>query len=187
MTDTNESNPAAGSEASTESTAPAEESKPEAGASEDLEGRIIEALRTCYDPEIPVNINELGLIYDIDINPEGAVDIKMTLTSPALPGGGHSSSRGREQGSQSRRRHLGQGRSRLGATLEPRQDDRGGAASARDVLESVGGNEPFQFLEPVEDDMDLRRSGGLIGSNHYESAIRRDIVIRAGISCRIHT
>jgi FeS assembly SUF system protein len=85
MTDTNESNPAAGSEASTESTAPAEESKPEAGASEDLEGRIIEALRTCYDPEIPVNIHELGLIYDIDINPEGAVDIKMTLTSPACP------------------------------------------------------------------------------------------------------
>ncbi len=85
MTDTNESNPAAGSEASAESTAPAEESKPEAGASEDLEGRIIEALRTCYDPEIPVNIHELGLIYDIDINPEGAVDIKMTLTSPACP------------------------------------------------------------------------------------------------------
>ena len=85
MTDTNESNPAAGSEASTESTAPAEESKPEAGASQDLEGRIIEALRTCYDPEIPVNIHELGLIYDIDINPEGAVDIKMTLTSPACP------------------------------------------------------------------------------------------------------
>ncbi len=68
----------------TEETKP-EETKPEEGASKDLEGRIIEALRTCYDPEIPVNIHELGLIYDIDINPEGAVDIKMTLTSPACP------------------------------------------------------------------------------------------------------
>ena len=62
-----------------------EETKPEEGASTDLEGRIVAALRTCYDPEIPVNIHELGLIYDIDIDPSSAVHIKMTLTSPACP------------------------------------------------------------------------------------------------------
>ena len=52
----------------------------------DLRGRVIEALQTCYDPEIPVNIYELGLVYDIDANePDGEVKIRMTLTSPACP------------------------------------------------------------------------------------------------------
>jgi FeS assembly SUF system protein len=47
--------------------------------------RIIAALCTCFDPEIPVNIYELGLIYDIEIAPGGEVLIRMTLTSPACP------------------------------------------------------------------------------------------------------
>jgi FeS assembly SUF system protein len=51
----------------------------------DLHERIVAALCTCFDPEIPVNIYELGLIYDIVIAPEGAVTIRMTLTSPACP------------------------------------------------------------------------------------------------------
>ena len=51
----------------------------------ELEGSIIEALRTCFDPEIPVNIYEMGLIYRIDIEPSGDVKIKMTLTSPGCP------------------------------------------------------------------------------------------------------
>ena len=50
-----------------------------------LESQVIETLRACYDPEIPVNIYELGLIYKIDVKPEGAVEIVMTLTSPACP------------------------------------------------------------------------------------------------------
>lgn len=50
-----------------------------------LEQEIIKVLHTCFDPEIPVNIYELGLIYDIDIQPSGAVGIRMTLTSPACP------------------------------------------------------------------------------------------------------
>ncbi len=50
-----------------------------------LEAKVIDALQTCYDPEIPVNIYELGLIYQIEIDPEDAVNIKMTLTSPACP------------------------------------------------------------------------------------------------------
>ena len=51
----------------------------------DVENDIVEALRTVYDPEIPVNIYELGLIYDVDLQEGGAVHIKMTLTSPACP------------------------------------------------------------------------------------------------------
>jgi FeS assembly SUF system protein len=50
-----------------------------------LEEKIIAMLKTCYDPEIPVNIFELGLIYEIQIDNEGNVVVKMTLTSPACP------------------------------------------------------------------------------------------------------
>ncbi len=42
-------------------------------------------LRTVYDPEIPVNVYDLGLIYDVDIDPENNVTIQMTFTSPACP------------------------------------------------------------------------------------------------------
>jgi FeS assembly SUF system protein len=52
---------------------------------DDLKQRIIAALCTCFDPEIPVNIYELGLIYDITIDPVGAVLVRMTLTTPACP------------------------------------------------------------------------------------------------------
>ena len=50
-----------------------------------LEEAIIHGLGTVYDPEIPVSIYELGLIYDIDTNDDGDVVIAMTLTSPACP------------------------------------------------------------------------------------------------------
>ena len=59
---------------------------PDLGApAPDVREEIIEVLHTCYDPEIPVDIYELGLIYGIDVTPEGAATIKMTLTSPACP------------------------------------------------------------------------------------------------------
>lgn len=50
-----------------------------------LEQQVVAALRTCYDPEIPVDIYELGLVYGIDVQPEGRVTVRMTLTSPACP------------------------------------------------------------------------------------------------------
>jgi FeS assembly SUF system protein len=50
-----------------------------------LEGEIVETIKTVYDPEIPVNIYELGLIYGVDVTPEGVAHIQMTLTSPACP------------------------------------------------------------------------------------------------------
>ena len=49
---------------------------------------IIEAFKTVYDPEIPVDIYELGLIYKVDLQPGGHVDIEMTLTAPACPAAG---------------------------------------------------------------------------------------------------
>lgn len=51
---------------------------------EDLKSRVIAALRTVYDPEIPVNIYDLGLIYNLDIQ-EGMVAVTMTLTAPNCP------------------------------------------------------------------------------------------------------
>ena len=50
-----------------------------------IEAQVVEALKTCYDPEIPVDIYELGLIYEVKVSDTGAVDIKMTLTSPHCP------------------------------------------------------------------------------------------------------
>ena len=50
-----------------------------------LEDRIVEKLRTCYDPEIPVNIYDLGLIYDVKVETTGHAHVKMTLTSPGCP------------------------------------------------------------------------------------------------------
>lgn len=50
-----------------------------------IEANVIEALHTIFDPEIPVNIWEIGLIYKIDVDPSGAVGIRMTLTSPNCP------------------------------------------------------------------------------------------------------
>jgi FeS assembly SUF system protein len=47
--------------------------------------QVVEALRTVYDPEIPVNIFELGLVYKVDIDDDQQVHIEMTLTSPACP------------------------------------------------------------------------------------------------------
>jgi FeS assembly SUF system protein len=50
-----------------------------------IEAEVIEALRTIFDPEIPVNVYELGLIYLVEVNSDGAVMIRMTLTSPHCP------------------------------------------------------------------------------------------------------
>jgi FeS assembly SUF system protein len=49
------------------------------------EANVIAALRTIYDPEIPVNIYDLGLVYGLDIDANGKVDIRMTLTAPGCP------------------------------------------------------------------------------------------------------
>jgi len=93
-----ENNNANGQQQAATSPADAPESEPKASAaqeaaasggaeSETLKEKVVEAVKTCYDPEIPVNIYELGLIYDISVAlaPSAAVSVKMTLTSPACP------------------------------------------------------------------------------------------------------
>jgi len=50
-----------------------------------LEERVVAALRTVYDPEIPVNLVDLGLIYDLVVTPDGRIYVEMTLTTPACP------------------------------------------------------------------------------------------------------
>ncbi len=51
----------------------------------EIEEKVVEALRTIYDPEIPVNIYELGLVYKVSVSPTGDVLVRMTLTSPMCP------------------------------------------------------------------------------------------------------
>lgn len=83
-------------ETTVQTAAPAETSTPSAVAvqalpeltpieTELIREQVIEALKTVYDPEIPVNIYELGLIYEVDVDNTGFVDITMTLTSPGCP------------------------------------------------------------------------------------------------------
>ena len=70
---------------------PASSAAPESHVANELDGspslddRIIAALREVYDPEIPVNIYDLGLIYRIDCDSMGVVEIDMTLTAPGCP------------------------------------------------------------------------------------------------------
>lgn len=54
-------------------------------SSEALKSDVIAAIRECYDPEIPVNIYDLGLIYDVHVSETSKVDLVMTLTSPHCP------------------------------------------------------------------------------------------------------
>jgi FeS assembly SUF system protein len=50
-----------------------------------LQGQVVEALKTVRDPEIPVNLVDLGLIYELQVNKNGTVYVEMTLTTPACP------------------------------------------------------------------------------------------------------
>ena len=59
--------------------------EPTGGPGSDLQAAVVEVLKSIYDPEIPVDIYELGLIYDVDISEDGDATITMTLTTPHCP------------------------------------------------------------------------------------------------------
>ena len=63
----------------------AKEEEPKGGAGSDLQAEIVEVLKSIYDPEIPVDIYELGLIYDVAISEDGDAVVTMTLTTPHCP------------------------------------------------------------------------------------------------------
>ena len=58
---------------------------PDPGRTAELKPRIMDAIRTVYDPEIPVNIVELGLVYDVFVDAAGVAGVRMTLTAPGCP------------------------------------------------------------------------------------------------------
>ena len=87
-----------------------------------LETQIVEQLRTCFDPEIPVNIYDLGLIYAITVTPAGAVHVTMTLTSPGCPAAGYPAWRGQSQGGRESWGDGCAGQCGLGPALGPQQD-----------------------------------------------------------------
>jgi len=62
-----------------------EQEEPAGGAGGDLQAAVIDTLKSIYDPEIPVDIYELGLIYDVEISEDGDATITMTLTTPHCP------------------------------------------------------------------------------------------------------
>ncbi len=68
-----------------EGTDSASDAQSASSATEILRDRVIAMIKTCYDPEIPVDIYELGLIYEIAIRDESAAYVKMTLTTPMCP------------------------------------------------------------------------------------------------------
>jgi FeS assembly SUF system protein len=59
--------------------------EPKSGPGGDLQASVVEVLKSIYDPEIPVDIYELGLIYDVDISEDGDATVAMTLTTPHCP------------------------------------------------------------------------------------------------------
>ena len=71
--------------AATEAGAPGAPESAQAPGDDDLRSAVVDVLRTVYDPEIPVNIYEMGLVYDIEIDAARAVRVRMTLTSPMCP------------------------------------------------------------------------------------------------------
>ena len=59
--------------------------EPKGGAGSDLQASVVEVLKSVYDPEIPVDIYELGLIYDVEVSEDGDATVTMTLTTPHCP------------------------------------------------------------------------------------------------------
>ncbi len=70
---------------SSESEASGTPDAPPAKECQGIQQRVVEMLKTVYDPEIPVDIYELGLIYEVEVRPENFVYVKMTLTTPMCP------------------------------------------------------------------------------------------------------
>ena len=98
------------------------------------EDALLGAIATIYDPEIPVNIYELGLIYAVDISDAGAVKVEMTLTAPGCPSAQELPVQVRDALDGRARRHFRRCRDRMGSALGSKPHDRRGAARLEHVL-----------------------------------------------------
>ena len=96
-----------------------------------IESEVVEALKTIFDPEIPVNIYELGLIYNVDVRDDRSVEVRLTLTSPMCPVAGTLPPEVEVKVAQVDRRHRRDRRSRLGSALGTEHDVGGGEARTR--------------------------------------------------------
>ena len=114
------------------------QSPQQAPEADGLKARLIERLRKIYDPEIPVNIYDLGLIYELNIQSNGDVRVRMTLTAPNCPvAQGFPGARAGRAVAGGRRQRCDSGVG-VGAALESRQYVGGGAVTARDVVKKRG-------------------------------------------------
>ncbi len=103
-----------------------------------LTDEIVAALKTVYDPEIPADIYELGLIYKVDIGDDRAVTIDMTLTTPNCPSAAELPGQVENAVAGVARRARGQGQHRLGSALGSEPHVGRGAYGARYVVNSAG-------------------------------------------------
>ena len=83
----------------------------------DLRPQVLEVLSTVFDPEIPVNIRELGLIYDVLVDKDGRVGVRMTLTAPACPAAQSLPVEVQQKAASCSRRLRGQGGDRVGSAV----------------------------------------------------------------------
>ena len=97
---------------------PLDDIVPDPAKTDELYPRVVDALKTIFDPEIPVNIWELGLIYDVLVDANGRVGVRMTLTAPACPAAQSLPVEVEEQDRRGARSDRVEGRDRLGATLD---------------------------------------------------------------------
>ena len=100
---------------------------------------IVAALKTVYDPEIPADIYELGLIYKVDIDDDRAVNIDMTLTTPNCPSAAELPQQVENAVVERARRARGQGHHRLGSAVGPEPHVGRGAHRAEHVVSCARG------------------------------------------------
>ena len=104
---------------------------------ERLSGDIVAALKTVFDPEIPADIYELGLIYKVELKDDRSVDLMMTLTTPNCPAAGELPTDGGERGGERARRWRRQRQPGVGSGVDAGPHVRRGASGAQYVVSAL--------------------------------------------------
>jgi len=143
---------------------------------ERLGGEIVAALKTVFDPEIPADIYELGLIYKVDIKDDRTVDVEMTLTTPNFPAAA---------GGQRSRRRPGQRQHRVGTGLDAGPHDRRGASCfeyvvMRSSCAGLSAKRVFALYDPRIHHSSTRlfRRGWIAGSSPAMTKVEQGLMSR---------